>query len=733
MNKAIKYLALASAVVFGLASCVQKAPQYEPAEAVGNAEVFFSPTLPATYNLKGNEGSFPVTVNRVQNTGSLTVNLNSSAPSEFSVPANVTFDSGAKTASFNITFDPANLKEDVEYPFTITIANDVTPYGASEYSFTASIPAPWEVFKKGTLYETPYWGEIESKTLYYQEITSDILLCKFEDCFGHDTGPEYPVQDYLFYWNKTNNRIYIPVQWMGYENSNGLVWFSDEPAFYNLYWAMKNGAGYGAGKMGPGAGQVEGTPEWFEFCDAFRAAYPEDYYPYYDDNGGFYLSDQYIAGYPGDASVYLGRYVGDGNSDGYDMFIADGFVRIVNYNDDKHFGASSALYEGTMESLLFSSDGEPVEFEQSLRYDADYDFDPAKYNPAKDGVITTTYYLSDYFAEGQCLAFTAPIPELTEDGSEISDVENEQFTGTKLIGYDLYTKIKKGTITVPEVEEGEDAFPTYEITVAVYTKDEEGNVVHDFGNVKEIFTALEYGKDNYTLDDIGGAYKEDYLGDWVFFAKDYFDGGAEISYDGSIEDAGKDEEGNELLKITNLSGMNGVLGLVDEMYATWDDQYGLVWLYGQDLAPITYQGMELGVSVYPFDPDSEKNYGQSNCLIGGLTEDYVFALVNRYSGVNLAGLNYLVPDLEASLAIVYYIYGVPASGTSFKHVGFNNYAKLARAAQTAGRGVKVSDRQLGKRTAQKAAKSVVPARTINVSNCVKAEKNLGTLADAPLK
>lgn len=713
MNKAIKYLALASAMVLGLAACVQKAPQYEPADAVGNAEVFFSPNLPATYNLKGNEGAFSVTVNRVQNTGSLTVNLNSSAPEIFSVPSSVTFDSGAKTAAFDITFDPASLEEDVTYPFTVTLANEVTPYGASEYSFTASIPAAWIKFATGTLTED-WWGEVEPKmTLWYQDIDDHTRLCKIENCFGHDTGPSYDVQDYVFYWDTETNYLSIPMRYMGYTNANGFkVYYGDAESFFRDVYEyddelmQKNG-----------------------YKDVADYAYNAQGYtrPYYDGNGGFYLASWYFF------SKEDNKGSGYSFGDSVDTFICDGFVRITDYNDEKHFGASSALYEGIMESLLFSTDGEPIEFEQSLRYDAEYEFDAEKFDPEKDDVVMTTYYLADYFDEGQCLAFSAPIPELIEDGSEIVDVDNEQAAGVKLIGYDLYAKIKKGTITVPEAEEGEEVFPTFEITVAVYTKDAEGNVVHDFGSVKEVFTALEYGKDNYTLDDLYGAYKEDYLGDWVFFSKDFFDDGAEYAYDGVIEDAGQDEDGAELLKITNLSGVNGLLGLKDEMIAKWDSDYGLVFLYGQDLDPITYQGQELGVSVYPFDPDAQKSYSQANSLIGGITEDGVFALVNRYTGVNLAGLNYNVPALEASLAIVYYIYGVPAGGNSFKHVGFNNYEKLARNAKAAGRGVTVVDRKIGKSSAKKAVKSVTPTRTLNVNNCVRAEKEVVSIAVAPLK
>lgn len=164
MKKTIQYLALAFAAVSVLASCVEKAPDYEAAAPVGNSEVFFAPNLPATYNLKGNEGTLSVAVSRVSATSGLTVNLTSSASGEFTVPSSVTFDAGSKTAQIDITFDPDDLMEEMEYPFTLTLTDETTPYGASEYSFVASIPASWVVFAKGTLTEG-WWGEVEPGNL----------------------------------------------------------------------------------------------------------------------------------------------------------------------------------------------------------------------------------------------------------------------------------------------------------------------------------------------------------------------------------------------------------------------------------------------------------------------------------------------------------------------------------------------------------------------------------------
>ena len=717
MKNTFKYLALAVAMVFGFSACVEKAPEYEPADPVGNSEVFFAPTLPSSYNLKGNPGSFSFDVSRVDASNSLTVNLSSSADAIFSVPSSVSFNSGAKTATVNVTFDPSKLVEDKAYPFTVMVTSETTPYGASEYSFTASLPSAWLKFGTGDLNEV-WWGEIEPKmTIWYQDLNDHLRLCKIEDCFGHDTGPSYPVQDYVFYWNTTTNQIYIPIRSMGYVPSNyGVpVYYGDESSFYNKYWSADKGAQ-----------NEEGTDAWFAFCDAFRATYPEDYYPYYDGNGGFYLADQYIVGMPG-TSDYLGRY--NAGSD-WDFLICSGFVRRTDYNDDKHFGASSALYDGVLSSMLFSTDAEPIEFEQSLRYDADYEFDPEKYNPAKDGVITTTYYLKDYFGEDQCLAFTAPIPELLEDGSEITDVDNDQFSGLKVLGHDLYVNIKKGSVSFPpsEAEEGdeEELLPIFEIVVKAVAKDAEGNVEFEFGNLTEVFTALGYGKDGYTIDDIYGGYKEDYIGTWSMFSTE---DGEEYNYDVEITDEGQDEAGNEIVKIKNLSGYDGALGIVDELYATWSGY--VLYVPGQTLEnPAVYQGAEYTVQVYPADPDTQKYYGQTNTVLAGICTDGALAFVNRYSGVNLSGFYYLLENL-GGLTMFGNIYGFPANESSVGPV--RNFFEEFRSGSIAGSAQTASVKLGSTRLVKKSAASAAPERKVNISNFVKESKNLGEIVAAPVK
>jgi hypothetical protein len=706
MKNTFKYLALAAAMLFGFGACVEKAPEYEPADPVGNSEVFFAPTLPSSYNLKGNPGTFSFEVSRVDASSALTVNLSSTADAIFSVPSSVSFNSGAKSATVNVTFDPSQLVEDKAYPFVVKITNETTPYGASEYSFTASIPAAWTKFATGTLTED-WWGEVEpKKTLMYQDVGDHLRLCKIEACFGHDTGPTYDVQDYVFYWDTETNYLSIPMHYMGYTNGNNYkVYYGDAESFFRDVY------GYDDDLM-----QRNG------YASVADYAYNVSGYtrPYYDGNGGFYLASWYF--FSKEDKAGSGYSFGDS----VDIFICDGFVRVVDYNDEKHFGASSALYEGVMSSMMFSPDDEPVEFEQSLRYDADYEFDPETYDPAKDEIVTTTYYLKDYFGEDLCLAFTAPIPELLEDGSEITDVENEQNSGLKIMGHDLVVSIKKGSVSFPESEAEEDLFPTFNIVVKAVAKDADGNTEFEFGNLTEVFTALEYGKDGYTIDDLYGGYKEDYLGTWSMFSTE---DGEEFNYDVEITDEGQDEAGNEIVKIKNLSGYDGVLGIVDELYATWSGY--VLYVPGQTLEnPAVYQGAEYTVQVYPADPDTQKYYGQTNTVLAGICADGALAFVNRYNGVNLSGFYYLLENL-GGLTMFGNIYGFPANESSVGSV--RNFFEEYKAGSVVGSAKTASVKVANTRLVKKSAASAAPARRVNISNFVKEPKNLGEIVAAPVK
>lgn len=336
------YLFAIAVAALAVAACDKtKVPEYENAPATTNEQVFFPGSVADQIKMGQGDVSFTIPIQRGSaNLEALDVEIASSGEGldYFSVPGIVSF--AAKSASANLVVsvkDADALGLNNFYELTLSIADDAltTPYARKSITIKAGIELPWVKFDDGTLFEVPYWGEQEEKTMYYQQLTPTLRLCKIEGCFGHDTiesGGEYDVQDYIWYWNTETDACYIPVQWMGYENGNGKTYFSDEPAFYNLYWAMKNGVGYGAGNYGPGAGQEEGTEAWFEFCDACRKNWAGDPFPYYDGNGTFYLADEYIAGYPGNADEYKGRYTAVGDQDYFSGKNFGDYELSVEYN-----------------------------------------------------------------------------------------------------------------------------------------------------------------------------------------------------------------------------------------------------------------------------------------------------------------------------------------------------------------------------------------------------------------
>ncbi|MBP5690111.1 MAG: hypothetical protein J6W74_04270 [Bacteroidales bacterium] len=699
MRTIFKYLAMASAMVLTLGACTEKAPEYEPADPAGTAEVYFVPGQPTSYNLKELDGSFDITLCRVVSTNALTVNLASTADDLFTIPASVSFDSGAKEAVLTVTYDATLMEEDHTYPVSIKISDNTSPYGNAEYSFDGVVPAAWELYGHGIFNECPdWWGEVEEKDIFYQDLGDGIYLMKIPECFGHDTiaaGDPYDVQDYIFYWDTETNTCRVPAAYMGYSSATyGQYWFGDNASFYELYY-------------GP---DYWGDKTWEEY---FRG--DGTYMPYYDEDLGiFYLADQYFY-----APEPYSTHWGYGNWDlTPDSFWLDGFVRTTDYNDDDHIGASSALFEGYASSMIFSVDGEtPLEFDASLRYDADYELEEDS-----DEEVTTTYYLKEYFDADHCLAFTAPIPEQLEDGSKITAVDNEQATGVIIFGNELFVTVKKGSVSWPDGEE----FPEFTIVCVVDTRDAEGTVVNEFGTWTEVYTANDYGKDFYTTADLYGGYFEDYLGQWIIHAVDFSDG-QEYAYLANFEDAGDNK-----VKITNLSGYNGGMSgtLVDELYATWKGY--VLYLTGQELEnKVTYSGNQYAMTVYPWDPDTDSTYNPALELLGGICSDGNLAFVNNYAdyGVNLVGFAYVIDGLGWYTKF-YNIWAESYASSSLNREDFYEPGPV----QVMKERVKVSDQKIGKDSRQLiSTQSVKAQRVINLQPIVKGEKSEPTTTLVTLK
>jgi len=135
----------------GLTACHDEHAEYNAAQALSNAQVFFSEqTLnTTTRELDMNAASFVIPIQRVDTVGELTVNLenrqDAASTTKLNVPESVTFENGKATAEIIITYDPATIDfEDINRDtLVIADAQYTTPYGGTEYRFGALIPLPW--------------------------------------------------------------------------------------------------------------------------------------------------------------------------------------------------------------------------------------------------------------------------------------------------------------------------------------------------------------------------------------------------------------------------------------------------------------------------------------------------------------------------------------------------------------------------------------------------------------
>ena len=677
------FLAMAGLLTLGFASC-EKAHEYEPAAPEGGNQVYFSKDLPASYDVKGLE-SFTVEVMRGSADGSLTVGLASEVSypdggqNPFTIPTEVTFAPESKTASIQIAINDTAILESVDYAIELALESDTTLYGKVKYAFTASIPASWTKFAEGHVYEV-CWEEDYDCVMYTQETEfANILKCKLENAWNGNVG----TADYLFYWNTETDEIFVPAQWIAYTGSGGQVWVSDAAGFYNL------SASYGL---------TCPSEYWFSWAPGFHSR-NGFFQPYYDGMGGFYLADWY---WRSDGTTPTGNGYQFGDAAACDYFIAEGFVRTTDYNDDNHIGSSEPLYKCDVASMFYSEDGATpaIGSEVPLRCDA-YD----------TTAVTTVYYLKDYFAEGHCLAFTAPVLEaLTEEAQDIEDVDNDQATGINYFGAgELYVSIKKGSAYT--IVDGTDTLPAFEITLKVYSVDEEGNKLVDYGTVEETIVAYEVLKDNYTLDDVYGGYFEDYLGSWEMTSIDWSD---DAPYTCNVDILSL---GDTAYQIVNMSGYNGYFS--DTLYADYYESGGCIKLMSQTL-PGQYQGED--VSVCLLDPDAGKIYASTAWICGGICSDGALAFVNVYSSNNICGLYY--KTASGGLCSFYYSYGIQAASSTASNYVMKHRSEYVTAPAAAAAARPASAPMTMRKVSDKKA---APAKVCNLQPVVKSGRQVVSL------
>ena len=279
LNRILLSLA-ACASLLGLSACQEN--EGSGAAAVSDDCFFIEEQL--AYNLTSNP-TIVVPVARLSKGGEKVVNVNATGSSLFTVPSSVTMENGNRIGEMEITYDPKSLTFNETYELDITISGFTSIYGYEKVHVIIEYPTSYFEYGAGTIYED-WWGEVEQKTMFMREYAENVYQCYLPECWGHDSGAGYPVQDYVFFWNTKTNKLYIPFQFMGCSD-----------------WCIGD-QGSIACKFG-GPDYKVGSAQWMDYIDKVYAthAYPQ---PHYDPSKkAFYLSDS-AACSPADGSVAYG-------------------------------------------------------------------------------------------------------------------------------------------------------------------------------------------------------------------------------------------------------------------------------------------------------------------------------------------------------------------------------------------------------------------------------------------
>lgn len=223
------------------------------------------------YNLTSNP-TIIVPVARLTKGEATVVNVNSTGSGLFSVPSSVQIENGNRIGEMELTYDPKSLTYNETYEVDITISDFKSIYGYEKVHVIIEYPTSYFEYGAGTIVEG-WWGEQEDKTLFVRDYATNVYQCYLPECWGHDTGPSYDVQDYVFFWNTATNKVYVPLQYMG-EGGNWHI--ADQGAI--------------ACRFG-GPDYKVGSADWMDYIDRHYASIGW-VQPHFDpDKNAFYLSD----------------------------------------------------------------------------------------------------------------------------------------------------------------------------------------------------------------------------------------------------------------------------------------------------------------------------------------------------------------------------------------------------------------------------------------------------------
>ena len=235
MKKLFKnsYIAL-SVLALGFSACTEEV-EYKSADAPTNAQVYFSNTNGAKFDLAQDAKSFDVAVSRAQAGAAASIEIevtaDSVANSVFEFPATVEFADSATTAMYTVTVkEGVTLEYDLYHTITLSLDESLTtPYGNASYTFQVGVPAPWSEWKqtKGTYNFSLYVSGSYAIPVYYRNHMLDQTKAQYKLGFTAIGANE----DVLVEVNKETGACQVGVHYFLDSSNYGPVYLSDMPNY----------------------------------------------------------------------------------------------------------------------------------------------------------------------------------------------------------------------------------------------------------------------------------------------------------------------------------------------------------------------------------------------------------------------------------------------------------------------------------------------------------------------
>lgn len=218
---------LGAVLLAGAASCSDDL-EYTPAELPDNAQVYFPNTNASNVKLTAETTSVDLSVVRKKADEALTVPVTlTGGEGLFTAPGNVSFAAGETTAAFKVAFDRTKLTDGATYTVTLELADATvtTPYGASSFSLTLTVPEPYVLLGKGLYREDCITTFFNVECVEYEveiyENTNNPGFIYLKNAYGkpypYNEPGDYTTEDVYFaiQIKESTGEVLIPKQGVG--------------------------------------------------------------------------------------------------------------------------------------------------------------------------------------------------------------------------------------------------------------------------------------------------------------------------------------------------------------------------------------------------------------------------------------------------------------------------------------------------------------------------------------